>query len=66
MACGAEGKAMASAGSAIVLCYRDINSNGDNFGRILHIRAAIVGQDGVEADTWYQLNADGEFVKVEG
>jgi hypothetical protein len=65
MACGIEGKAMASAGSAIVLCYRDTDAAGDDYGRILHIRAAIAGQDGIEADTWYQLSAVGEFVKIE-
>jgi len=65
MAAGIEGKAMASAGSAIVLCYRDTDVACDDYGRILHIRAAIAGQDGIEADTWYQLNADGDFVKVE-
>jgi hypothetical protein len=65
MACGIQGKAKASAGSAIVLCYRDIEAIGDDYGRILHIRAAIAGQDGIDAGIWYQLNVDGEFVKLE-
>ena len=64
-AVGIQGKAMASAGSAIVLCYRDENAEGDDYGRILHIKAGITGQDGIKPDTWYQLSADGEFVEVE-
>ena len=64
MACGIEGKAKASAGSAIVLCYRDTDAEGDDYARIVHIKAAIAGQDGVKPDTWYQLSADGEFVEV--
>ncbi|NSX06048.1 hypothetical protein HTY53_19845, partial [Cupriavidus gilardii] len=65
MACGVEGKARASAGSAIVLCYRDTEADGDDYARILHIRAAIAGQDGIKPDTWYSLNEAGEFVEVE-
>lgn len=48
---GIEGRARASAGSAIVLCHRD------DEGRLIHIRASKVGENGVEPDTWYQLNA---------
>src|SRR5574337_476597 len=55
---GIGGKARASAGSAVVLCYR----NDD--GELLHIRAAIAGQGGVKPDTWYSLGAAGEFVEV--
>jgi hypothetical protein len=65
MACGIEGKAKASAGSAIVLCYRDAESDGDEYGRIVNIKAAIAGQDGVKPDTWYQLSAEGEFVEAD-
>lgn len=65
MACGIEGKAKASLGSAIVLCYRDTEAEGDEYARILHIKSAIAGQDGIEPDTWYQLSADGEFVKLD-
>ncbi|MFU6909911.1 hypothetical protein ACM76C_03805 [Pseudomonas aeruginosa] len=54
---GIEGRARASAGSAIVLCHRD------DEGRLIHIRASKVGENGVEPDTWYQLNAEGEFVE---
>ena len=58
MASGYQGKARACAGSAIVLCYRD-----DDF-KLVHIRAAIAGQDGVKPDTWYRLGADGAFIEV--
>ncbi len=56
---GIEGRARASAGSAIVLCHRD------DEGRLIHIRASKVGENGVEPDTWYQLNAEGEFVEAD-
>ncbi|EHU2762213.1 hypothetical protein [Acinetobacter baumannii] len=55
---GYEGKAKASEGSAIVLTHR--NSEGE----ILHIRASKVGENGVKADTWYQLDANGQFVEA--
>ncbi|HDP3292660.1 TPA: hypothetical protein P6M36_005009 [Pseudomonas aeruginosa] len=56
---GIEGRARASAGSAIVLCHRD------DKGHLIHIRASKVGENGVEPDTWYQLNAEGEFVEFD-
>ncbi|MDI3794078.1 hypothetical protein QK336_04875, partial [Pseudomonas aeruginosa] len=56
---GIEGRARASAGSAIVLCYRDAD------GSLIHIRASKVGENGVEPDTWYQLSAEGEFVEFD-
>ncbi|MFT2180801.1 hypothetical protein [Pseudomonas aeruginosa] len=56
---GIEGRARASAGSAIVLCHRD------DEGRLIHIRASKVGENGVEPDTWYQLSAEGEFVEFD-
>ncbi len=56
---GIEGRVRASAGSAIVLCHRDVE------GRLIHIRASKVGENGVEPDTWYQLNAEGEFVEFD-
>ncbi|MBH9437766.1 hypothetical protein I5K88_04755 [Pseudomonas aeruginosa] len=56
---GIEGRARASAGSAIVLCHRD------DEGRLIHIRASKVGENGVEPDTWYQLNAECEFVEFD-
>ncbi|EDR6860417.1 hypothetical protein EF34_004763 [Salmonella enterica subsp. enterica] len=56
---GIEGKAMASEGGAIVLCYRDED------GELIHIRASKVGENGIMPNTWYQLDKDGEFVKCE-
>ncbi|EAQ5751477.1 hypothetical protein R212_09625 [Salmonella enterica] len=56
---GIEGKARSSEGGAIVLCYRDEN------GGLIHIRASKVGENGIKADVWYQLNEDAEFVEVE-
>ncbi|EBV3101639.1 hypothetical protein NBB52_21975 [Salmonella sp. NW1172] len=53
---GIEGKARASEGGAIVLCYRDED------GELIHIRASKVGENGIMPNTWYQLNEDGEFV----
>lgn len=50
--------AKASEGSAIVCVYRD------NEFRLVHIKAAIAGQEGIKADTFYTLNSDGEFVEV--
>ncbi|ENL5373325.1 hypothetical protein AB5H51_003149 [Salmonella enterica] len=57
-ALGIEGKARASEGGAIVLCYRDED------GELIHIRASKVGENGIKADVWYQLNEDGEFVEA--
>ncbi|EIS1095321.1 hypothetical protein LY128_002334 [Salmonella enterica] len=56
---GIEGKARASEGGAIVLCYRDED------GVLIHIRASKVGENGIMPDIWYQLNEDGEFVECE-
>ena len=58
-ALGVESKAKAAAGGAIVCVYR----NDD--GGLIHIRAAKVGDDGIKADTWYMLNAAGEFVECD-
>ncbi|MBV8045122.1 hypothetical protein [Pluralibacter sp.] len=55
---GIEGKARASEGGAVVLCYRDED------GELIHIRASKVGENGIKPDTWYQLNEDGEFVEA--
>ncbi|MCK0030882.1 hypothetical protein MA643_17345 [Salmonella enterica subsp. enterica serovar Kentucky] len=56
---GIEGKARASEGGAIVLCYRDED------GELIHIRASKVGENSIMPDIWYQLNEDGEFVECE-
>ena len=53
---GFYGKAKACQGSAIVLVNRN------NKGEIVHIRCAIAGKD-IEADVFYTLNENGEFVK---
>jgi len=58
-ALGIDAKAKASAGGAIVLTHR--NDDGD----LICIRAAMVGQDGIKPDVWYELSADGEFVESE-
>ena len=58
-ALGIEAKAKAGAGGAIVLTHR--NDDGD----LICIRAAMVGQDGIKPDVWYELSADGEFVECE-
>ena len=57
---GIQGRARAAAGNAVVLCYRD-----ENDGRLVHIRASKVGDNGIKPDTWYALDATGEFVEVE-
>ena len=54
---GYQNKARAPEGSAIVLAFR----GGE--GEIIHIRASKVGDNGVKANTWYQLSEDGEFVE---
>jgi hypothetical protein len=57
MACGYEGRAMAGETGAIVLAYRN-----DDYD-LVHIRASKVGENGIKAGVWYQLNAAGEFVE---
>jgi hypothetical protein len=56
---GREGKAKAELGGAIVLVNRD------QTGNIVHIRASKVGENGIKAGVWYQLDAGGEFVEVD-
>ncbi|MBT3042228.1 MAG: hypothetical protein KME67_05140 [Candidatus Thiodiazotropha sp. (ex Codakia orbicularis)] len=56
---GYQGLAKSDTSGAIVLCHR----NDD--GEIIHIRASKVGENGIKPDTWYELDADGEFVEVE-
>ncbi|AWW07711.1 MAG: conjugal transfer protein [Podoviridae sp. ctbh1] len=62
VACGLgyQNKAKACGTGAIVLTYRNYEDE------IIHIRASKVGENGIKADTWYQLNEDGDFVEVEG
>ena len=55
---GRDGKAKANEGGAIVLCYH----NDD--GTLRHIRAAKIGESGIKPDTWYRLDAYGNFTEV--
>jgi len=55
---GAQGRAKANLGSAIMLVYRS-----DDY-KIVHVKAGIAGQDGIKPDTFYILNAQGEFEEV--
>ena len=55
---GSKNKARSCAGGAIVL----VNRNDD--GDIVHIRASMVGDNGIKADVWYMLDDNGEFVEV--
>ena len=57
-ALGFEGKSKSSESGAIVCVYR----NDD--GKLIHIRASKVGDDGIKPDTWYTLDENGEFVEV--
>jgi hypothetical protein len=59
MSAGQFGKASGAEGCALFLVYR----NDD--GEIVHAKAAIVGRDGIKPDTFYTLNADGEFTEAE-
>ncbi len=56
---GYQSKVLACATGAIVLTHID------DEGRIVHIRASKVGENGVRANVWYSLDAAGEFVEVE-
>lgn len=59
-ALGIQGRARAGTGGAIILCHRDKRD-----GHLIHIRAAKVGEHGIQPDTWYTLDAHGEFIKLE-
>ncbi|MBV5338169.1 MAG: hypothetical protein J0665_01230, partial [Deltaproteobacteria bacterium] len=56
---GYEGRSKSSESGAIVCVYRD------NEGKLIHIRASKVGDNGIKADIWYTLNSDGEFVECQ-
>ena len=58
-ALGRDSKAKAGADGAITVVCRD------GVGKLLAIRSSMVGQNGVKPDTWYTLDAKGEFVEVE-
>jgi hypothetical protein len=59
MASGYAGRVMGAEGNALFLVFRD-----DEL-KIVHARAAIVGQDGIKPNVWYSLSAEGQFVEVE-
>jgi hypothetical protein len=54
MSSGRFGKVMGKKGNALFLVYRD-----DDFN-IVHAWAGIAGSDGIKADTWYCLDAEGK------
>ena len=58
-ATGWNGRAQGAEGCAIVLVYRDDD------GKIVHIRASKVGDNGIKPGVWYELDADGQFVEAE-
>jgi hypothetical protein len=57
-ALGGDATAKASAGGAIVLVHRDER------GALKHIFASKVGENGIEADVEYRLNAEGRPEEV--
>jgi hypothetical protein len=59
-ALGRKSKAKAGEGGAICLVCRD------DYGEILAIRAVKIGEAGTKPDTWYSLDAEGNFVEAEG
>jgi len=58
MASGYQGKAKACEGSAIVLVNRDDEYN------IRHIRASMVGENGIKPGVYYVLDDNGNFVEA--
>ena len=59
IAIGRNSKSKADNGGAIVCVYRDCNGN------LMHIKASKVGENGIKANTWYTLDANGEFIEVD-
>ena len=62
MSSGFEGKAQGAAGNALFLVER-LADFSDDHGKIIAVWAGIVGQDGIEPDTFYTLK-DGKPVKA--
>lgn len=56
---GIDSKSKAGIGGAIVCVYRDSED-----GSIIHIKASKVGENGIKPDTWYTLDANGDFMEV--
>ena len=59
MSTGKNGKAKASLGSAIVLCYY----NDDMV--LLDLKTGVVGRNGILPDIWYTLDKNGNFTEAE-
>ena len=59
IAIGRNSKSKADNGGAIVCVYMDCNGN------LMHIKASKVGENGIKANTWYTLDANGEFIEVD-
>ena len=57
IAIGRNSKSKADNGGAIVCVYMDCNGN------LMHIKASKVGENGIKANTWYTLDANGEFIE---
>lgn len=57
---GIGARAKAGAGGAIMLAGRD------DTGRLLHVFASMVGQNGIKPDTWYELDEAGKPIEVPG
>jgi hypothetical protein len=64
MASGFYGKARGVEGAALFLVYRDTHGVNPQYGRILHAKAVIVGQDGTKPMVFYALNKNGEIVEA--
>jgi len=60
MASGYQGRAKGARGNALFLVHR-----ADD-GAITKVGAALVGENGIQPDTWYSLDASGQFVKELG
>lgn len=58
MASGYGGRAGGVDGNALFLVFRDDDGN------IVHAKAAIVGRDGIKANTFYMLDKFGNFVEA--
>lgn len=65
MASGFYGKAKGIEGAALFLVFRDSEADGDEYGRIVHAKAVIVGQDDIKPDTFYTLDAEGQVIEAE-
>ena len=59
IATGKDSKAKAVKGSAIVLVYRDKDMN------LIHVKSTIIDGKALKADTYYELNSDGDFIESE-